>query len=103
MSPISRCTASIAAIPCAAAASSTWDLACVATSRYRPSARRLEEPPSDATRSSAPHISAETFGIAATSGAASTPAAVSQRASTSNSSSSTRSAVPSHLASMTVR
>ena len=82
-SSMSRCTASIAALPNAPAASSTADRACVATSRYAPDGARLDVPPSDATRSSAPHMSPTTFGSAAIDATLTTPAAVSMSATTS--------------------
>src|ERR1700733_1930314 len=70
----------MAGLPWAAAASSTADLACRATSRYRPSGNRLLRPRMEAIRSSAPHITAMTFGAAAISGALTTPSAVSHSA-----------------------
>src|SRR6185312_1661844 len=72
----------MADLPWAEAASSTVDLACRATSRYRPSGNRLVRPCMEAIRSSAPHIIAMTFGAAATSAAFTTPRAVSHSATT---------------------
>src|SRR6202035_2614243 len=72
----------MAGLPRAEAASSTADLACSATSRYRPSGNRLVRPRMEAIRSSAPHITAMTFGAAAISGALTMPSAVSHSATT---------------------